>query len=129
MRTKLSGFFAVAALAAAMATTASASDLCAGVTDVTMIAAQGGSTGMHEVLAQITQILLELVAFILLALELGALIVRVARRCGLFAKAMPSKGNETPFPWTCQFCPMKGLSQNLAQPVRPPAHPSNGDLE
>ena len=44
MRTKLSGFFAVAALAAAMATTASASELCAGVSDVTMIATAGGCT-------------------------------------------------------------------------------------
>jgi|SRR5579863_499751 len=44
MRTKLSGFFAVAAIAAAMASTASASELCAGVSDVTTIAANGGCT-------------------------------------------------------------------------------------
>jgi hypothetical protein len=44
MRTKLSGFFAMAALAAAMASTASASEACAGVSDVTTIAAAGGCT-------------------------------------------------------------------------------------
>jgi len=42
MRTKLSGFFAVAALAAAMASTASASEACAGVSNVLTIAAAGG---------------------------------------------------------------------------------------
>jgi hypothetical protein len=44
MRTRLSGFFAVAGLAAGMASTASASELCAGVSDVTTIAASGGCT-------------------------------------------------------------------------------------
>jgi hypothetical protein len=44
MTFRLSGFFAVAALAAAMASTASASELCAGVSDVTTIAAAGGCT-------------------------------------------------------------------------------------
>jgi hypothetical protein len=44
MRSKISGFFAVAALAAAMASTASASELCAGVSNVTTIAAAGGCT-------------------------------------------------------------------------------------
>lgn len=41
MRSRLSGILAVAALVAAMASTASASELCAGVTSVTMIGAGG----------------------------------------------------------------------------------------
>jgi hypothetical protein len=41
MSTKLSGFFAVAAIVAAMASTASATELCAGVTNVTTIGAGG----------------------------------------------------------------------------------------
>jgi hypothetical protein len=44
MRIKLSTFVAVAALAAAVTSTASASELCAGVSNVTAIAAAGGCT-------------------------------------------------------------------------------------
>jgi hypothetical protein len=44
MKSKFTGLFAVAALAAAMASTASASILCAGVSDITTIAASGGCT-------------------------------------------------------------------------------------
>jgi hypothetical protein len=44
MRTKLSGFLAVAAVAVAMASTASATELCMGVSNVTTIAAAGGCT-------------------------------------------------------------------------------------
>jgi len=41
MKTKLSGFFAVAALAVAMASTASATELCAGITNVNTIGSAG----------------------------------------------------------------------------------------
>ena len=44
MKIKLSGVLAVAALALGVASTASASELCAGVLDVTTITAAGGCT-------------------------------------------------------------------------------------
>lgn len=44
MKIKISGVLAVAALALGVASTASASELCAGVTDVTTITAAGGCT-------------------------------------------------------------------------------------
>jgi hypothetical protein len=44
MKIKFSGLLAVAAVAAAMASTASATELCAGVSDITTIAAAGGCT-------------------------------------------------------------------------------------